>query len=495
MISKLSFRPFLIVLLLTACGGGGGDNLGPSVMKTDPVPQAKNVPPLAPIRATFAYPVDPVTVTKDTFFISGGSAVEGTISYENDTATFTPLNPWAEGTTYNAVLTTGVRDLDGIPLSSNFSWSFQTAGPDHTPPIVTATIPVEQAKNVSRNAPIIIILSEPMKPETINAKTFFISGGGTGQYEYDASTDTATLIPGTLAANTEYQVTVTTGVQDLAGNPLASNKTWKFSTGALTTQPPTSPPPTSPPPTTPPPNHTPPTPAAPSASPLVLQTFPCGEMEGVRRDLNEIWIRFKQPIPSSNLSGPFTLQKEDGSFVTGETEYKEGERRIFFKPDRLDFDTSYTATLNGIRSPSDNSTGLHRWRFKTESDPRKSGPDGAKPIIQCTDPPNGSIVPAPRELQVFFNEAIAPDSINVETFIVEPLVAFYRPNRGRGGSDDKPRDPIHFETNRDSAAFVLRDDIALRPGMTIKVTMTTGITDQAGNHLASEYIWSFKTAP
>ena len=75
------------------------------------------------------------------------------------------------------------------------------------------------------------------------------------------------------------------------------------------------------------------------------------------------------------------------------------------------------------------------------------------------------------------------------------LQTYEMQGQGRGGKDDKPRDPIfHFEVDRETAVFVLRDDIALLPGITLKVTMTTGITDLGGNHLASEYVWSFKTA-
>jgi hypothetical protein len=45
----------------------------------------------------------------------------------------------------------------------------------------------------------------------------------------------ATLTPASdLAANTTYTATITTGVNDLAGNALAANKTWSFSTGTTT---------------------------------------------------------------------------------------------------------------------------------------------------------------------------------------------------------------------------------------------------------------------
>lgn len=477
-------RLFLITLLfLTACGGGGGGgDLAPRVLKTDPAAQAKNVPTTASVRATFSYPVDPVSINENTFIISGGSSISGTVTYESDTAVFTPAAPWAESTTYNAVLTTGVKDLDGIPLPSNFTWSFETAGPDTAPPTVVATTPAEGATHVSRNTPIMVTFSEPVKPETVNAGTFFVSGAEPVRIEYDPSTYTAKFLPSEmLARSVEYQVTVTTGVQDLAGNALASNKIWKFSTGISTDPVPTTPP------------VTPPGAPPLSTSPLVLFTYPCSEMDRERTDLKEIWVKFKQAMPSANVAGPFTLQKEDGTVIAGAFTYKESEQRAFFIPkDRLDFETWYVAGLEGIRSPSDNSITQHRWRFKTEA-AQAAGPDITGPSVHCTYPPSGSTVPAPRTLRVYFNEEIDPETVHLGTFQVEPLALTFI--NDEDDHDDKPRrPPFWYEVDHEAAIFVLRDDIRFLPGATYKITMTTGITDLAGNHLASNDVWSFTTA-
>lgn len=485
---------FLFILLsLTACGGGGSDELAPRVVQTDPAAQSKNVPTSAPVRATFSYPVDPVSINENTFIISGGVSIAGTVTYEGDTAVFTPSAPWAESTTYNAVLTTGVKDLDGIPLPSNFTWSFETAGPDTAPPTVAATTPAEGASDVPRSTPIMVTFSEPVKAETINAGTFLISGGATGRYEYDPSTYTAKFLPlPMLARNVAYQVTITTGVQDLAGNALASDKIWTFSTGVSTA--PVSPtPPTTP--VTPPANP----PGAPplSDSPLVLFTYPCSEMDRQRTDLKEIWVKFKQAMPSANVAGPFTLQKEDGTVIAGTFTYKENEQRAFFTPqDRLDSETWYVAGLEGIRSPSNGSITSHRWRFKTEA-AQAAGPDITGPAVHCTYPPNKSTVPAPRTLRVYFNEEIDPKTIHSGTFQVEPFaLAFIDDEDDDHDRDDKPRrSPFWYEVDKEAAIFVLRNDVRFLPGVTHNITMTTGIADPAGNRLASNHVWSFTTAP
>lgn len=60
-----------------------------------------------------------------------------------------------------------------------------------------------------------------------------------GSVSYDVPGRLATLNPtADLAANTSYTVTITTGVEDLAGNPLAGNEVWSFTTGTQACSPP-----------------------------------------------------------------------------------------------------------------------------------------------------------------------------------------------------------------------------------------------------------------
>src|SRR3569832_1170429 len=121
----------LLLLVFSACGGGGSTSMAPQVEKTNPENEAGNVPVTASIQATFSYAIDPVTVTKETFIVTGADGpLLGTVQYQDQTAIFTPssLTPLGEGRKYNVVLTTGIRDLDVIPLPTNFIWSFETSG-------------------------------------------------------------------------------------------------------------------------------------------------------------------------------------------------------------------------------------------------------------------------------------------------------------------------------------------------------------------------------
>jgi len=75
-----------------------------------------------------------------------------------------------------------------------------------------------------------------MDPATINTATFTVTGPASapviGAVSLDVTGTIATFTPAlNLAASTPYTATITTGVTDLAGNALASDDVWSFTTG------------------------------------------------------------------------------------------------------------------------------------------------------------------------------------------------------------------------------------------------------------------------
>lgn len=104
-------------------------------------------------------------------------------------------------------------------------------GPDATPPTVSATNPANNATGVAVNDRVSATFSEPMDPATINATTFTLSNGVTGAVSYAGNT--ATFTPSTsLQGGTAHTATITTGAKDVAGNALAQDHSWSFTTAA-----------------------------------------------------------------------------------------------------------------------------------------------------------------------------------------------------------------------------------------------------------------------
>ncbi|GAA1627125.1 Ig-like domain-containing protein [Georgenia ruanii] len=116
---------------------------------------------------------------------------------------------------------------------------------DTTPPTVTAVAPADGATGVSRSTPVTATFSEPINPATVSSSTVTLAGpAGTVPASVAAADQTATLTPGSaLAAGTRYTVTVrggSGGVKDLAGNALAADKKWSFTTSSSTPPPSTA---------------------------------------------------------------------------------------------------------------------------------------------------------------------------------------------------------------------------------------------------------------
>src|SRR5438876_665117 len=211
------------------------DTTRPIVSATVPANAATGVAISQKIAATFSEVMDTLTITQVTFTLKQGTtAVAGTVISAGVTATFNPVSTLAPNTTYTATMTTAVRDLAGNALASDFVWSFTTgATPDTTAPTVSFTVPANAATGVAISQKIAATFSEAMDPLTITPVTFTLKQGTTavaGTVTYAGVTATFNPVS-TLAPNTTYTATITTEARDLAGNALATNFVWSFTTG------------------------------------------------------------------------------------------------------------------------------------------------------------------------------------------------------------------------------------------------------------------------
>jgi len=192
--------------------------------------------------ATFSESIDTLTINKQTFTLSapGSVAVDGTVSLDADsnTAIFDPNNDLRYDTLYNATITTAAQSSDGMPLLSDYSWSFTTgSAPDVTPPTVVSTYPLDAAIDFPLNRNLEVNFSETLQPSSVNNTSFTVAHGVTqvaGTVVYAGTS--ATFNPtDDLAADTLYTATLTTAITDLATptNSLASDNSWSFTTSAV----------------------------------------------------------------------------------------------------------------------------------------------------------------------------------------------------------------------------------------------------------------------
>ncbi len=204
----------------------------PVVESTVPNNLALSVPFNQIISVTFNEEINASTINSSTLIISkaDGTVVSGAITYSGRTARFTPTNPLSPNTTYTGRITTGVKDVMGNALQTDYLWTFSTGM--IIVPVVNTTDPTNNQINVALNKTITATFSVPMDPLTINNSTFTVKQGTNsiaGAITYSGST--VSFVPtNPLTVNSVYTVTITSGAKSSQGTPLADDYVWNFTT-------------------------------------------------------------------------------------------------------------------------------------------------------------------------------------------------------------------------------------------------------------------------
>lgn len=243
--------------LVAACGGGGQSPiLGagslapvvvtlPTVTVVSPLPNAVAISRNTKvITAGFSKAMDPATITNTSFTLtcpSSPTVSGGTVTYlaTSKVATLSVPSDFPADTC-TATVTSAVKDSTGVAMASNHVWQFTTVGVDDlVPPTVTTLFPTDTATNIATNSAVKATFSEAMDPRSITATNFKLSSASgfvDGTVSLNPLNKSASFQPNAnLAVDTLYTATVTIGVTDLAGNPLAIEKVWTFRTAVTAT--------------------------------------------------------------------------------------------------------------------------------------------------------------------------------------------------------------------------------------------------------------------
>jgi hypothetical protein len=457
---------FVVTAFVAGCGREQTPALIPVVTATVAANGATAVPVAQTVTATFNEAMNAATINGTTFTLTGPGVapVTGTVTYSGTTATFTPTLHLAPSTLYTATITTGAASPTGTHLASNFVWSFTTG----TIPVVTSTNPLNGAVTVPINQKITAAFNQPMNSATVIAPGAFsvaVAGlGGAvvpGTVTYVAATSTATFAPtANLLPSTQYTATINTSAQSAAGNALASNYVWSFTTGTTA-------------------NLTPPT---------VIVTIPASGATGVPTN-EKVSATFSEVMDSATItaSGTFTLAVAGvgGAVVPGTVSYA-GSIATFAPTSALAANTQFTATItNAAKDLSGNSLAAgavpNPWSFTTGA-----GPNITAPTITLTAPPNADTNDLLNTtVNVTFSEAMDPVTITAPgTFTV--VVS------GVGGA--AVAGTVTYNSASDIATFTPTANLTASTQYT--ATITNAAKDLAGNALvagAKANPWTFTT--
>lgn len=214
--------------------GAAPDKVKPTITVSAPLNNAANVRVSDKVVITFSENMDASTLNALNFSLKqGATAVAGTVTSTSTSVTFTPSANLETEKVYTATLTTGAKDMAGNSIATNHVVTFTTAAPlDTTLPMVNATNPLNNATGIALNQIVSLTFNEAMDPLTINNTSLTVKQGintvaGTVSYSNKIAKFTPT---GRLSAGVVYSASITTAAKDVAGNALAANTNWSFTT-------------------------------------------------------------------------------------------------------------------------------------------------------------------------------------------------------------------------------------------------------------------------
>ncbi|MFA6400411.1 MAG: ice-binding family protein [Salinivirgaceae bacterium] len=234
---KNVFTIAAMLLVVTMVGCKKDDATGEDlvVTSTNPVNHSTSIAVNSVITATFNLPINVSTITDLNFTLNHDTVnVHGIAICNGTTATFTPTVNLTSNTLYTVTISKEVQSTTGSQLVSDYVWSFTTSAfVDVIVPTVIVTNPLNDATEVALDKIIAITFSEEMNPASLTATTFTLKNGNTVVSGVVSSSGTeATFTPSALLqAGITYTANVSTEVKDLAGNALAVNTEWSFTTG------------------------------------------------------------------------------------------------------------------------------------------------------------------------------------------------------------------------------------------------------------------------
>ncbi|MCK9640657.1 MAG: ice-binding family protein [Prolixibacteraceae bacterium] len=236
---KVLFMTLALILAVLISGCKKNDyqatvGVCPIVVSTIPVNGAVGVPLNQVVSATFNEKMSAATITSTTFTVidatkSPAVVITGTILFSGMTAFLTPASPLLPNTTYTGRVTTSAKDLMGNALQKDYVWTFTT---DILP--LVSSDPANNATGVLLNKVIVATFSVPMDSLTLKspATNFTIKQGSTtvpGKFSY--TSNTASFTPtSNLAPFTVYTGTISAGVKNTLGTPMAADYVWSFTT-------------------------------------------------------------------------------------------------------------------------------------------------------------------------------------------------------------------------------------------------------------------------
>ncbi|MCD6379508.1 Ig-like domain-containing protein, partial [bacterium] len=210
------------------------DTTPPTVLASEPVNNDVDVSRSGPFWILFSETMNEESVEDSLSLFTTGSISIGFGTYwHGDSLFVSPYSLLGGGAGYIITVSGSSKDLAGNQLGDDYVVNFTTTSEeDITPPTVISTIPEDDAMDVTPVITIEITFSEPIFIPSFDwyTQTFFTLNPPLSDGSISIDGPTLFLEDLVFPQNTEVEVTLTTDITDLAGNPMAANYNLSFTT-------------------------------------------------------------------------------------------------------------------------------------------------------------------------------------------------------------------------------------------------------------------------
>jgi hypothetical protein len=320
-------------------------------------------------------------------------------------------------------------------------------------PGVVSVTPAPGATNVAINATISATFNMAMSAASINGTTFTVTAPGgvavAGSVALSSNGLVATFTPtgGTLANNTTYTATITTGASTPGGAELVSNFVWTFATTALPV-------------------------------PIVVSVTPVPFATNVATNA-VISATFNEAMLASSINGTttFTVQAPGGTDVPGSAVLSGSGLVATFTPTSgaLTNNTTYTATITtaAVSTAGAPLVANYVWTFTTIT---------PAPFVMSTVPlPGATGVPITQMLHAHFNEAMLCSTLQSPATTITLT--------GPGTT------PVAITVACAGSGVTITPGSSLLYSTEYTATISVAAEDLAGTPMAMLYQWVFYTVP
>lgn len=316
------------------------------------------------------------------------------------------------------------------------------------PPVVIQVTPANFSVGITINQTMTALFSKSLDPLTVSTATFLVNQGtsavaGSVTYAYP----TATFTPSTnLIPNTLYSVRITTGVHDLSGQAMAADFLWSFTTGSASGGP----------------------------APTVIAISPADLAMDVPVN-TDIAVTFSAAMNPLTIDTSTFQVKKGTTTITG-TVFAANNTAIFSPTGDLDANGDFQVTITaGVEDTGGHAlAGNYLWSFSTGSDS-----DTSPPTISMVNPANNATAVALNfDVTASFSEAMNPLTLTTTSFSIAE------------GSTS-----IGGTVTCDGNLATFSPAVPFTGNAVYTATMTSAVSDLAGNTMVAPFSWSFTTGP